>query len=124
MSEESSVTALTFASSRWDCWRLPKPSEPGLPSTAGPEAAVSRKRLSPIGLVDEARELELPKILRRRLAGKRCLDLARRRDGDTLGGLRNGDARLDEVAVAGDELALRVEIEGAVAAIGVLPSGI
>ena len=60
----------------------------------------------------------MAEILRRRLARDHRLDLSGRRQGDALRGLRHGYAGLDEVAVTGDELALRVEVEGAVAGVG------
>jgi hypothetical protein len=46
------------------------------------------------------------------------LDDALRIDADAGGVVRHGNAGLDLIAVAGDELALRIEVEGAVAAIG------
>ena len=70
------------------------------------------------GAVDEPRELELAQRLRLGLARNRRLHGTGRADLHAAGVLRHGDARIDEVAVARDELSLGVEIEGTVARIG------
>ena len=84
---------------------------------------MSVNRLSPIGLqaglVDEAGQADLADQGRRGRAGHHHRDLALRVDGDLRGILRDGDRRLHRIALRGDDAALRVHHERAVAGIGV-----
>jgi hypothetical protein len=70
------------------------------------------------GRVDEAGEIELADDGRRGRRRNDHRDLARLVDGDRGGGLGNREPRLHQIALGGDDAALAVEIEGAVAGIG------
>ena len=71
------------------------------------------------GLVDEARQADLADQGRRGRARQHHGELALRVDGDLRGILRDRDRRLHRVALRGDDAALRVHHERAVAGIGI-----
>ncbi len=93
-----------------------------MPFCAGPEAVVSTNRFFALGLqargVDEVGERERADFLRGGLAGQRHADGAVVADGQRLRAFRHLDARLQRVAAVGDQLALGVDLEGAVAGVG------
>src|SRR5205807_4414327 len=69
------------------------------------------------GLVDESRQAELADDLRGGRSRQRHRDLALRVDGEARGILRDRDRRLHGIALGGDDAALVVALEGAVAGI-------
>ena len=93
----------------------------GMPFCGAPEAGVSRYRLSPMAcrpaLLTNSASSIWP-TTSASSARQRHRDLALRVDGDRRGVLRDGEAGLQHVALRGDDAALRVELERAVARIG------
>jgi hypothetical protein len=101
------------------------PSKPGRPAMGLPEALESLYEVvadggEPDG-IGEAVELELADLDRAVLAGHLDRDAAVLGNGEGLGNeaLGQGELGHELVAVGGDELAVRVDLEGAVARIGI-----
>ncbi len=114
----SSSTTLTLEVSTKPCCRLRGRCCPARRRPARPMRS-SREEVLALGFqagrVDEAGELDLPDRLRLRLPGQRDADRAVGADGHALRGGGNGDAGLQQVAVVGDQLALRADLERAIA---------